>query len=550
MNVLTGRNGGGMDAAVLIVGAGPVGLTLGCELVRRGVPVRMVDAATTPSQAPRSRAVLVWPRTLELLHGTGVAEPLVDMGHRLTAVGYRSSGRLLGRARIGDLPDTPYPFAVTLPQYRTEQALLERFEALGGTVERGTVLERLRRDGPATRAVLRRPDGSRDEVTSGCVVGADGAHSTVRRELGIPFTGDTVDVTFGIADAPIDGPVDRSTLHYCYTRTGALGVVPLPDGLFRIAVSIPHRTSDEPPEAEVFRQALLLHAPGFGTAGTPRWTAAFRVRCRVAESFRDGWCFLAGDAAHIISPAGGQGMNYGIQDAVNLGWKLAGVIRGELAEQVLSTYHTERIAAVRRVAATTAAQTRWGLLRGPGRVAVRDAVVRAADVTGLLHRTVAPLMAQTNVAYRTGSTAGFPAGRRGRLRTGDRLPVLPASPSGPPIADVRPAPNGLTVLHWRGAEGRPVSRLSRTGEAQIKSAATLVNVGGEAPWALRAALGRRPALVTVRPDGHVAHVAPASDSGVVATCAILNTLTTPATDAALPHADRLPVADPVRRNPV
>ncbi len=310
--------------------------------------------------------------------------------------------------------------------------------------------------------LLRHPNGTAEHATIDWLVGADGAHSTVREELGIAFDGDSVDVTFGIADAPVLGPVARDTLHYCYTADGALGVVPLPDEVFRIAVSIPHRDPADPPPADVFAQALRRHAPGFGELGEPRWTGSFRVRCRIAESFRRGRAFLAGDAAHVISPAGGQGMNLGIQDAVNLGWKLAGVTRATLSPGILGTYETERRAAAQRVAAATAAQTRWGMLRGRPRIAARDALVRVAAASGALQRVVGPLMAQTDVRYGTPAGEGsLPALRPPRLRVGMRLPVFAAQARDAGTVSASAGPtlvaDRFTVLSWarRWPRGRP-----------------------------------------------------------------------------------------------
>jgi len=516
--------------SVLVAGAGPVGLVLASELARRGVAVRVVDAAQAPSQPPQSRAVLIWPRTLELLRGIGAAQQLAAIGHRLDAIAYRSDGRLLGRVRVGRLPDTPYPYALTLPQYATEQVLLESLQACGGRVERGTVVEKVTMGAVSTRAdvLLRHADGTAEHVTPAWVVGADGAHSAIRKELGIAFEDDSVDVTFGIADAPVTGPVERDTLHYCYTPDGAIGVVPLPGGLFRIAVSIPHRDPADPPPASVFADALRRLAPGLGHLGEPQWTGSFRVRCRIAKSFRHGRVFLAGDAAHVISPAGGQGMNLGIQDAVNLGWKLAAVSRSTMPPDILDTYQTERRAAARRVAAATAAQTRWGMLQSRPRIAARDALVRAAAATGVLQRVVAPLMAQTDVRY---ATSQVPALRTARLQAGMRLPVFgaPSHEAGSlPVAPGEPAlaADGFTVLTSHAPEALMA--------ALAEQATVVTAVGPGAPATVRRALGRKAVIVTIRPDGHIAFVAPGSAAGVAATRAFLATQLNPGTLTAAP----------------
>lgn len=396
-----------MTGRVLVSGAGPVGMTLACELLRRDIPVRLVDAADAPAGAPQSRAVLLWPRTLELLDGIGAAEPLLEAGHRLGSIAYRSNGRVVGRVRLDRVTGVRYPFAVTLPQYETERILRDCLTARGGHVERGTAVEDVIvpdgssgvSGGAGAAVLLRRADGAGEQAAADWLVAADGAHSTVRKALGIPFEGDSVDVTFGIADAPVEGPVARDTLHYCYTADGALGVVPLPDGLFRVAVSIPHRDPADPPPFPVFERALARRAPGFGALGEPRWTGSFRVRCRIARSFRQGRVFLAGDAAHVISPAGGQGMNLGLHDAADLGPRLAGVIRAGQSADTLDGYHAVRHAAARRVSAATAAQTRWGMIQGRAGMAARDSLVRITAVTGLLQKTAGPVMASTGSVH-------------------------------------------------------------------------------------------------------------------------------------------------------
>lgn len=384
-----------MTGRVLVSGGGPVGMALACELLRRDVPVRLVDAADAPGAAPVSRAVLLWPRTLEILHGIGAAEPLLEAGHRLGSIAYRSNGHVLGRVRLDRVAGVRYPFAVTLPQYETERILRERLIAHGGQIERGTAVEDVAAGGAGAEVLLRRADGTSEQAAVGWLVAADGAHSTVRKALGVSFEGDSADVTFAIADAPVAGPVARDTLHYCYTADGALGIVPLPDEMFRIAVSIPHRDPADPPQFPVFERALARRAPGFGSLGEPRWTGSFRVRCRIARSFRQGRAFLAGDAAHVISPAGGQGMNLGLHDAADLGPRLAGVIRRSHSADTLNGYHAVRHAAAQRVSAATAAQTRWGMIQGRTGMAARDSLVRIAAVTGLLQKAAGPVMAST-----------------------------------------------------------------------------------------------------------------------------------------------------------
>jgi 2-polyprenyl-6-methoxyphenol hydroxylase-like FAD-dependent oxidoreductase len=488
--------------SVLIVGAGPVGLVLACELLQRDVPVRVVDQAVGFSA--RSRAVLVWPRILELLRRIRVAERMVEAGHRLQGVGYYSEGRLLGTAALHRLTDTPYPFGLTLPQNDTERILRARLAELGGEIERGVSLVDIVRSTPTGMSVLlRHPDGHQETADTGWLVGADGAHSTVRDRLGIAFDGSPVDVTFAITDAPIDGPVRRDLLQYLYSRNGALGVIPLPGGLFRIATNVPAHDSTRPPAREVFQRALDTRAGGLGTVGDPAWTASFQVRTRIAARFRLDRCLLVGDAAHIISPAGGQGMNTGIQDAVAAGWRLASVLDGTAPAEILDEYAERRRAAALRVARTTARQTTWGLYRNRVAIAARDTVFRAAHRAGVVQRVVAPLMAQTDVSYARDQRFG----RRG-LRPGDRFPLAwPETAADVPTCLARDA---ATLAVW---PGRPAT--DRRTAARLRAAHPYLHVVDLAalPPAvvdrLAAVLPSGPVTVLIHPDGHVADIVPA-----------------------------------------
>jgi 2-polyprenyl-6-methoxyphenol hydroxylase-like FAD-dependent oxidoreductase len=481
-------------AGVLVVGAGPVGLVLAADLVRQGVAVRIVDEAT--GDTPHSRAIVMWARTLELLRRLGVVDRLDARGHRLDAVSFYSGGRRLGAVDLCRLPDTPYPFALTIPQTSTEQVLRERLTELGGAVERGVALTRLETTG-ADRpvATLRHPDGTVERVAADWVVGADGARSAVREHLGIDFPAESREILFAIGDAPVSGQV-RDELVYAYRRDGALGVAPLADGAFRIAFSVPSWPEGQTAPRELFQRMVDRLAPNPGQVGELRWSTVFRAQRRTAATFRAGRCFLAGDAAHVFSAAGAQGMNTGIQDAVNLSWRLGGVIRGTLDAEVLDAYTNERRPAVARVSVNTQRQTVWGLLRTRRSIAVRDVLVRLAHRSGVLQRFGAPLMSQTDVDY------GPPRPLWHRApRAGTRFPAFTRQPAGTaqdpaaawPVVD----PDSFTLLV-------PARRAVVTTEVAVH----------EVPgWRRR--FGRRHAAVLLRPDGHVAAVLATTDPAAV-----------------------------------
>ncbi|MEU6084040.1 FAD-dependent monooxygenase [Streptomyces sp. NPDC047108] len=497
---------------VLVVGAGPVGMVLACDLLRQQIPVRIIDAA--PSTTVHSRAVIMWPRSLELMRRIGVADELSRTGKHIDAVSYYSGSRRLGAIEMSRLDDTPYPYGLCTPQWKTEDVIRKRLVELGGHVESETSLVGLDNSGDRPAATLRRPDGTTEEMRASWLIGADGSHSAVRRLLGIEFQGQGADVLFAIGDGPLDGPLPPDEMVYCYNAGGAMGLAPFGDGTFRVACSVPVWNDEDAPPRELFQENLDRVVPFPAKLGELKWTTVFRARRRTAATFRSGRCFLVGDAAHIFSAAGSQGMNTGIQDAVNLGWKLGGLIRGTLDARVLHSYDPERRHSAERVSLVTAKQTSWGLVQQPAKVALRDTFVRGAGVTGAFQRLVAPLMSQLTVNYAS-DRENVKADISWRLRplgVGERLPVF--VPDGdedaghsawPTVADDR-----LTVLAWAGG-----SRGVRWEERCATLRAALAPhhpVRDVSAWpALKKFLGSAPRAVVVRPDGHIAAIDPRLD---------------------------------------
>ncbi|MEU4445684.1 FAD-dependent monooxygenase [Actinosynnema sp. NPDC050801] len=504
---------------VLIAGAGPVGLVLACELLQQGVAVRVVDRRPRPAAVggTQSRAILVWPRILEQLRRIGVSDRMVGQGHLLPGVDYFSAGRLRGTVHIDRLSDCAYPFVLTLAQNDTETILLDRLRELGGAVEHDVELTDIQEPDGALSVVLRHADGTTETTRPGWLVGADGAGSTTRGLLGITFAADPIDITYGIGDFPIEGTVPNSVQYY-YSPNGIGVIVPLKDGHYRIAGNIPHRADGEQrPPAELF-QTMIGKRTGLPVRlGTPLWTNSFRPRCGVVEQYRRGRCFLAGDAAHVVSPAGGQGMNIGLQDAVELGWKLGGVVTGRFAESILDGYEPERRAAARRVADTSAAQIRFGAAPTRWKAWQRDTAFAAAYRFGVLQKRFAPLLAQTDFTY--GDEAGRPLfhGVRVPARVGDRLPVFAPPSVFPGLPSL--SSHDFTVLLWPGdvAAARWPAMTAPVREVLPDDYAVhdLAPVFGRPRHALRTLLGAAPSVVAVRPDGHIACMVSPGDGGVL-----------------------------------
>lgn len=488
---------------VLIVGAGPVGLALALDLIRQGIAVRIVTADKGEPTSLHSRAIVMWPRSLELLRRVGVSEELAASGHHISAVKFFVDRRQLAAADLSQLPDTPYPFGLMIPQHRTERILREALVRAGGTVETEVKLVGLETSGGLPVARLRHASGTEEEVEADWLVGADGAHSTTRSLLGIEFPAQDNEVLFAIGDGTLEGGPSSDALIYSYSIAGALGLAPLGDRMFRIAFAVPRWDREDGPEPALFQKQVDQLSPGGGTVANLQWSAVFRARRHTAKTFRLGRCFLAGDAAHIFSAAGAQGMNTGLQDAMNLGWKLGGVIRGWLSPAVLDSYDRERRPEVERVSLNTSRQTRWGLLRNPAKIITRNAAVRLAAWTGVMQRMGTPLISQTDVTYGTPPPAVERWRRMPALRPGMRIPAFAGDDLGrfPTIASDR-----FTVLLWPGDQ--PVSQQwSRTCQ-EIKAAvpAEVASVRPSSGALVARQLGRRPAAVVVRPDGHVSAV--------------------------------------------
>jgi 2-polyprenyl-6-methoxyphenol hydroxylase-like FAD-dependent oxidoreductase len=307
------------DTDVLVVGAGPTGLTLAASLLARGVQAEVIDKQ--PAGANTSRAAAVNARTLEVLKDLDVSRRLVKAGLIAPRFTMREGSKLLIPVDFSDLP-TEYPYTLMISQADTERLLEQRLNELGAEVIRPKSLTRLTQDGTGVTATF--DDG--ETMRARYVVGADGMHSTVREQAGIRFAGAEFAESFALADVRVTGEAPRGEVILFYGKDGLNVLAPLPDDIFRIVA--PAADAPEKPSADYVQR--LLDTRGFGPGRTVvtelLWGSRFRIHHRVADTYRAGRLLLAGDAAHVHSPAGGQGMNLGITDAVALATALAGVL--------------------------------------------------------------------------------------------------------------------------------------------------------------------------------------------------------------------------------
>jgi 2-polyprenyl-6-methoxyphenol hydroxylase-like FAD-dependent oxidoreductase len=342
------------DTDVLVVGAGPSGLALAASLVKRGVATTVVDRQA--AGANTSRAAVVNARSLEVLEGLDVARRLVKEGIEAPRFSIRDGARTLIPIDFGSLP-TEYAYSLMVPQSTTERVLLDRLIELGGTVVRPKVLSTIDQDADGVTATF--DDG--DVIRARYAVGADGLHSTVREQAGIGFEGGAYEESFILADVRLSGDVPADEVILYWATAGLTVVAPLPGDIYRIVA--PVADAPETPSATYVQDILDSRGAGKGhmTVTEVIWGSRFRIHHRVADSFRAGRLLLAGDAAHVHSPAGGQGMNLGLQDAVALSEALAGVLAGG-PDSLLDDYSAARRPIARSVVSITDRMTRLATL--------------------------------------------------------------------------------------------------------------------------------------------------------------------------------------------
>ncbi|QEH39038.1 Pentachlorophenol 4-monooxygenase [Aquisphaera giovannonii] len=486
---------------VLIVGAGPVGMTLASELTRYGVPVRIVDRAA--HRTDKSRALVLWSRTLELLDrgGEGSA-PFLEAGFRAVAVNIVAGKSRVGRIDLDGVP-TPYPFALMLPQSETERLLEERLRGQGVAVERRVELASFRAGDDGVDAVLRDAEGREEGLSVDWMAGCDGAHSAVRHGLDAPFAGETMDADWMLADVHVTGyPCPDSEVSVYWHRDGILVIFPITPGRYRVVADLPPAGTEHPPTPTLEQVQAILddRGPGGMKAADPVWLSGFRINGRKVASYRHGRVFLAGDAAHVHSPAGGQGMNTGMQDAFNLAWKLAMVARGTCAEHLLGSYSPERSAVGDEVLKAADRLTAVGTLRNPVAQTLRNLAGRVVLGLGPVRHAIAEAATEVTVGYPHGPLNG-PAGAGAGPKPGERVA---------PITGRAPVGSGTAPLFALFADATPAADL-------VPKYPALLDPDVRPPLA-------EGGLWLVRPDGYLA--CSAREPGVIA--AYLNGLARPA----------------------
>jgi 2-polyprenyl-6-methoxyphenol hydroxylase-like FAD-dependent oxidoreductase len=488
--------GSGLDCQVLIVGAGPTGLVLGAELLARGIRTRIIDKAD--GVALNTRAIGLHARTLEVLDMMGLAERFTERGQVVRQLRFYSEARCLVSlefARSG----SRFGFLLDLPQDETERLLRARISELGGVIEQPAELAGLTARGDAVTADIRGPEGRAGTITAGFVVGCEGAHSRVRHELGLAFEGHPYPQDWLLADVLLDWDLREDAAHVFFRADGLpLICFPMRERRWRLILPFAGSRGGQPPTLEEIQQLTDQRAPQPVIVSDPTWLANFRCHRRSASAYRRGRVLLAGDAVHIHSPAGGQGLNTGMLDAHNLGWKLALVASGRAPDALLDSYAAERGPVADEVLKLTHALVRYGTLSHPVKRKVRDVVVPAAGRTAVIQRRAARRLSQVYVEYPPGPLVRAERHRSGP-KPGQRMPDMTVH-----------ADNQASTLHRVLRRGRHVLVIPAADPAPVLNDGLLrryleyfdvvTTDTGKAPGRGRGGIGP---VILVRPDGHV-----------------------------------------------
>jgi 2-polyprenyl-6-methoxyphenol hydroxylase-like FAD-dependent oxidoreductase len=476
-----------MQQNVLVVGAGPVGLTMAAELARYGIAVRIIDKS--PERTDKSKALVLWSRTLELLDRAGCGDAFVTAGLKVHGASITANGNSIAHISLNAL-QTPHPYGLMLPQSDTERLLEQHLNTYHIYVERQVELTQSASDTNKVTATLRHQDGHDETLDAAWMIGCDGAHSFVRHGLGMDFEGDTLPSHWILADVHLSGvptPPDEIALYW--HEAGLLVIFPITPGRYRVVADAGETQPDGHPKDPTLQQVQAVldqRGPGGITASDPLWLAGFGINERKVADYRAGRVFLAGDAAHVHSPAGGQGMNTGMQDAFNLTWKLALVCKGHVSpEPLLDSYSTERSEIGRQVLRDSGRLTTVGTLKNTLLQSLRNQL--ASLVLGLspIRRNMTNAMTELSIGYPNGPLSKTEKSRRSGPTAGERAPI---------------ATTGRRV----GSGGRPQFALfaqpDSAGTALFARHSDLLDPEVRPPF-------EQDGIWLVRPDGYVAMTA-------------------------------------------
>jgi 2-polyprenyl-6-methoxyphenol hydroxylase-like FAD-dependent oxidoreductase len=472
------------NSNVLIAGAGPVGLAMAADLARYGVSVRLIEKS--PERTDKSKALVLWSRTLELMDRMDCTAPFLTTGKKVTAVNITAGKEPITKITV-DGVRTPHPYALMMPQCDTEELLGDFVTSLGVKIERNIELTDFVASADGVSSTLRHLDGTEETFESGFLIGSDGAHSTVRHKLGMEFVGETMPSSWVIADVHLSDVPNPEEISIAWHAEGILAVFPIQGSRYRVIADsgLTHAGADSAdPTLEEVQSILDVRGPGGITVSDPIWLTRFTINERKVANYRAGRVFVMGDAAHIHSPAGGQGMNTGIQDAFNLAWKLAMVSRGLGDEEtLLGSYSAERSPIADGVLKVAGRGTEVALMRGEFKQSIRNHITSFIFGLSPVKKKMADVLTEVSIGYpRSPLNAGCEYSGGGP-REGERAPVDVDNPC------VGAGDTPRFALYADGGDGR--------GSALIEKHSNLLEPSLRAPF-------ERDGLWLVRPDGYVA----------------------------------------------
>jgi 3-(3-hydroxy-phenyl)propionate hydroxylase len=474
---------------VLIVGAGPTGLVMAAQLTRLGIACEIIEKS--PAPATQSRALGIQARTLEVFSMMNLADEMISLGHKVHGLSIHSDKKQLAHLRLENL-DTPFPFVLVLPQSKTEQIVQTYLQNLGVSVQRRVEWLRMERRDDRVISIVKNKDGTERQIENDWLIGCDGAHSAVRHALNLSFEGGDYPETFVLADVHVNGNITEDEPRIELSPEGLTGTIPMGRGLFRIIASIQNDQSNAEPTLAEIQHLIDTRSSEPFQLSDPIWLARFHLHRRMSKKTRDGNIFIVGDAAHIHSPAGGQGMNTGIQDAFNLAWKLAAVIKNQSPISILDSYESERLPVAHAVLRGTDTLMRVVGLQNPVARYMRDHLAPLLMGIGRVKEKLRNNVAELSVEYHDSEIVEDHNCSSGPI-AGDRAPDAPFRSS--------TLFSHFNGLHW--------SLLSFDASVALSPAlASIVNVyqiarSTERPLHEKYSI-TTPCIYLIRPDGYIA----------------------------------------------
>jgi 2-polyprenyl-6-methoxyphenol hydroxylase-like FAD-dependent oxidoreductase len=480
-------------------------MSLAIELKRAGLDVRIIDKSNHP--ALHSQALVIQARTLEQFQRYGIAQKTIDAGRKLARARFQSEGKSILSFEFNRIPSR-YNFVLLLPQNQTEAILNDHMQSLGLKIERETQLTSLSQQNGNITCALRHADGREEQLSPRWIVGCDGAHSAVRSACSIPFEGKGIGLSFFLGDLELDGPDVPSDELVLHLHDGnVVFLAKLTDKLTRLIVAIhaqPHLPQNHTLTIQDFQQAID-QANLRVKIRSAEWITPFNVRDLQAKHYRAGSAFLAGDAAHIHSPVAGQGMNTGIQDAANLGWKLAAVARGG-TEKLLDSYEEERRAVGKALLDRTERGLKLATTANPFIEYLRDTLAPLITKPQIVQDAAVGFISETAINYRSSSIVSN-LGGDGTLKAGDRLPDLNTTqPRQPTLLQSWTTPNHLALFI-----NTPQPQVQQLTQSLHHTDTITIETSALDPHS-RKLFGEEPKLLLTRPDGYIGLKTPLTKS--------------------------------------